>query len=105
MSKTTIADLLAQTLASAGVKRIWGVTGDSLNGFNDSLRRLGKIDWMHVRHEEVAAFAAGVGSPEPLARPKARPTSTTTSGPSPRTRDFRIILEVRLGVRWLLFFP
>src|SRR6202163_1076876 len=59
MSKTTVADLLAETLASAGVKRVWGVTGDSLNGFNDSLRRLGKIDWMHVRHEEVAAFAAG----------------------------------------------
>ncbi len=59
MSKTTVADLMAATLAAAGVKRIWGVTGDSLNGFNDSLRRLGKIDWMHVRHEEVAAFAAG----------------------------------------------
>jgi pyruvate dehydrogenase (quinone) len=55
----TIADLLAETLDSAGVKRIWGVTGDSLNGLNDSLRRMGKIDWMHVRHEEVAAFAAG----------------------------------------------
>src|SRR5580692_9653309 len=59
MANVTIADLLAQTLASAGVKRIWGVTGDSLNGLNDSLRRLGKIEWMHVRHEEVAAFAAG----------------------------------------------
>ncbi|MEJ5086076.1 MULTISPECIES: ubiquinone-dependent pyruvate dehydrogenase [Brucella] len=55
----TVADLLAKTLAEAGVKRIWGVTGDSLNGLNDSLRRLGKIDWMHVRHEETAAFAAG----------------------------------------------
>lgn len=55
----TIADLLAQTLANAGVKRIWGVTGDSLNGLNDSLRRLDSIDWMHVRHEETAAFAAG----------------------------------------------
>ena len=55
----TIADLLAQTLANAGVKRIWGVTGDSLNGLNDSLRRIGSIDWMHVRHEETAAFAAG----------------------------------------------
>ncbi len=41
------------------VKRIWGVTGDSLNGLNDSLRRLDRIDWMHVRHEETAAFAAG----------------------------------------------
>ncbi|MFC3692605.1 ubiquinone-dependent pyruvate dehydrogenase [Chenggangzhangella methanolivorans] len=55
----TIADLLVKTLANAGVKRIWGVTGDSLNAMNDSLRRLKSIDWMHVRHEEVAAFAAG----------------------------------------------
>jgi thiamine pyrophosphate-dependent acetolactate synthase large subunit-like protein len=59
MSNGTIADLIAATLADAGVKRIWGVTGDGLNGLNDSLRRLGRIDWMHVRHEEVAAFAAG----------------------------------------------
>ena len=57
MPHTTIADLLAKTLADAGVERIWGVTGDSLNGLSDSLRRLGRIDWMHVRHEEVAAFA------------------------------------------------
>jgi pyruvate dehydrogenase (quinone) len=55
----TIADLVAETLINAGVERIWGVTGDSLNGLSDSLRRLGKIAWMHVRHEEVAAFAAG----------------------------------------------
>ncbi|WP_020187090.1 ubiquinone-dependent pyruvate dehydrogenase [Methylopila sp. 73B] len=55
----TIADLLVATLANAGVKRIWGVTGDSLNAMNDSLRRLKTIEWMHVRHEEVAAFAAG----------------------------------------------
>jgi pyruvate dehydrogenase (quinone) len=55
----TIADLVATTLSNAGVERIWGVTGDSLNGLSDSLRRLGKIAWMHVRHEEVAAFAAG----------------------------------------------
>lgn len=55
----TVADFLATTLANVGVKRIWGVTGDSLNGLNDSLRRLGRIEWMHVRHEETAAFAAG----------------------------------------------
>ncbi|GBD49998.1 ubiquinone-dependent pyruvate dehydrogenase [Methylopila sp. Yamaguchi] len=55
----TIADLLVTTLANAGVKRIWGVTGDSLNAMNDSLRGLKTIEWMHVRHEEVAAFAAG----------------------------------------------
>src|SRR5476651_832566 len=59
MSNKTVADFLAETLANAGVKRIWGVTGDSLNGLNDSLRRFGQIDWMGVRHEEVAAFAAG----------------------------------------------
>jgi pyruvate dehydrogenase (quinone) len=59
MAKMTNSDLLATTLINAGVKRIWGVTGDSLNGLNDSLRRLGRIEWMHVRHEEVAAFAAG----------------------------------------------
>jgi pyruvate dehydrogenase (quinone) len=59
MANMTIADLIASTLANAGVQRIWGVTGDSLNGLNDSLRRLRTIDWMHVRHEEVAAFAAG----------------------------------------------
>jgi len=55
----TIADLIAKTLASAGIERVWGVTGDSLNGVNDSLRRLGATQWMAVRHEEVAAFAAG----------------------------------------------
>ena len=58
MSKT-IADHLAQTLAAADVTRIWGVTGDSLNGLTDSLEKLGAIRWMHTRHEEVAAFAAG----------------------------------------------
>jgi pyruvate dehydrogenase (quinone) len=46
-------------LTAAGVKRIYGIVGDSLNGLTDSLRRQGKIEWMHVRHEEVAAFAAG----------------------------------------------
>ncbi|UHD44073.1 ubiquinone-dependent pyruvate dehydrogenase [Aureimonas altamirensis] len=59
MPTKTIADFLATTLADIGVERIWGVTGDSLNGLNDSLRRLGSIRWMHTRHEEVAAFAAG----------------------------------------------
>ncbi len=54
-----IADLITDTLIAAGVERIWGVTGDSLNAINDSLRRSGKVEWMHVRHEEVAAFAAG----------------------------------------------
>lgn len=58
MSKT-IADLLVETLSDAGVQRIWGVTGDSLNGINDSLRRFKRIEWVPVRHEETSAFAAG----------------------------------------------
>jgi pyruvate dehydrogenase (quinone) len=56
---TTVADQLAETLAAVGVKRICGTVGDSLNGLTDSLRRQGKIEWVHVRHEEVAGFAAG----------------------------------------------
>jgi len=55
----TIADQVAETLAAAGVKRIYGIVGDSLNGLTDSIRRQGKIEWIHVRHEEVGAFAAG----------------------------------------------
>ena len=56
---SSVADQMVETLAAAGVKRIYGIVGDSLNGFTDSLRRQGKINWLHVRHEEVAAFAAG----------------------------------------------
>src|ERR1700727_658472 len=58
MARTT-ADLMAETLHQAGVKRVYGVVGDSLNGFTDSLRRRGDIDWIHMRNEEGAAFAAG----------------------------------------------
>jgi pyruvate dehydrogenase (quinone) len=58
MSQTG-ADYMANTLHRAGVRRIYGVVGDSLNGFTDSLRRVGEIDWIHMRHEEGAAFAAG----------------------------------------------
>ncbi|USU09027.1 ubiquinone-dependent pyruvate dehydrogenase [Sphingomonadaceae bacterium OTU29MARTA1] len=59
MSKSIIADLFAETLHLAGVERIYGVVGDSLNGLTDSLRRQGKIEWVHMRNEEAAAFAAG----------------------------------------------
>lgn len=55
----TAADYMAEALTKAGVKRIYGVVGDSLNGFTDSLRRRKSIDWVHMRHEEAAAFAAG----------------------------------------------
>src|SRR5215472_11164074 len=55
----TVADQFAETLAAVGVKRIYGVVGDSLNGLTDAVRRQERIAWVHVRHEEVAAFAAG----------------------------------------------
>jgi len=54
-----VGDELVETLVNAGVKRMYGVPGDSLNGVTDYIRRHDKISWMHVRHEEVAAFAAG----------------------------------------------
>ena len=54
-----VADLLVDVLLEAGVERIYGVTGDSLNGLADAIRRREQIRWIHVRHEEAAAFAAG----------------------------------------------
>ena len=54
-----VADQFAGILAAAGVKRLYGIVGDSLNGITDAIRRQRKIEWVHVRHEEVAAFAAG----------------------------------------------
>lgn len=54
-----VADVVVETLLKAGVKRVYGVAGDSLNGLTDSIRAHDGIDWMMVRHEEVAAFAAG----------------------------------------------
>lgn len=59
MAKKRISDVLIDILADAGIKRIYGITGDSLNSVNDSLRRNGRIEFQHVRHEEAAAFAAG----------------------------------------------
>src|ERR1700748_3490518 len=53
------AYFMATALEKAGVKRIFGVVGDSLNGFTDALRERKKIEWIHMRHEEAAAFAAG----------------------------------------------
>jgi pyruvate dehydrogenase (quinone) len=59
MAKRTVAQLLIETLVLAGVKRVFGVAGDSLNGITDTIRTHKNISWLHVRHEEVAAFAAG----------------------------------------------
>jgi pyruvate dehydrogenase (quinone) len=59
MAKKTVGELLIETLVTAGVKRVFGLAGDSLNGITDSIRTNKAISWIPVRHEEVAAFAAG----------------------------------------------
>lgn len=56
---STVAELIIEILVASGVKRIFGIAGDSLNAFTDAIRKNRKIDWIHVRHEETAAFAAG----------------------------------------------
>src|SRR5512140_3094744 len=53
------SDQIVEILVDAGIQRIYSVTGDSLNHFNEAIHRNGKIKWIHVRHEETAAFAAG----------------------------------------------
>lgn len=55
----TVADQVVEMIADAGVKHLYAITGDSLNEVNDAVRRNGKIEWIHVRHEETGAFAAG----------------------------------------------
>jgi pyruvate dehydrogenase (quinone) len=54
----TVADVMVATLKASGVRRVYGLPGDSINGFTDALRRDGEVTWEHVRHEEAAAFAA-----------------------------------------------
>src|SRR6202795_4780497 len=55
----TVSEVFVETLIAAGVQRVYGVVGDSLNGLTDTIRKSTQIDWLHVRHEETAAFAAG----------------------------------------------
>jgi pyruvate dehydrogenase (quinone) len=59
MVRKTVAELLVDVLVEAGVERVYGVPGDSLNGITDSIRVRQNITWVGVRHEETAAFAAG----------------------------------------------
>jgi pyruvate dehydrogenase (quinone) len=60
LAKKKVADVVIESLIAAGVKRVYGISGDSLNGITDSIREHDKdISWVHVRHEESAAFAAG----------------------------------------------
>src|ERR1700721_2329224 len=62
MAIENVADLIAETLIQAGVKRIFGVAGDSLNGLTEALRKREALTWVHCRHEEVAAFPAAGGA-------------------------------------------
>ena len=88
----TVAQHILSALKSSGVSRVYGLPGDSLNGFTDAMRRDGGITWEHVRHEEAAAFAAGArgradrragglrrqlraGQPAPDQRPVSTPTA------------------------------
>jgi len=57
--KKNVSDQLVETLVEAGIQRIYAITGDSLNHVNAAVHRNGKIKWIHVRHEETAAYAAG----------------------------------------------
>ncbi|MEU2158469.1 pyruvate dehydrogenase [Streptomyces sp. NPDC019396] len=59
MAKQNVAEQFVDTLVRAGVQRLYGVVGDSLNPVVDAIRRNPGIDWIQVRHEETAAFAAG----------------------------------------------
>ena len=59
MSKN-VSDQLVEMLVQAGVKRVYAITGDSLNPVNDAIRRDGRLEWIHVRHEESAAYAASM---------------------------------------------
>jgi pyruvate dehydrogenase (quinone) len=54
-----VAAVFIETLVKAGVERVYGVAGDSLNGLTDTIRKTNGIEWLHMRHEEAAAFAAG----------------------------------------------
>jgi len=56
---SNLAELMLKTLVAAGVKRVYGIVGDSLNGFTEAIRTSSEVEWIAVRHEEVAAFAAG----------------------------------------------
>lgn len=59
MAKQNVAEQFIDILVRAGVRRMYGVVGDSLNPVVDAIRRTGGIEWIQVRHEETAAFAAG----------------------------------------------
>ena len=76
---STVAEVMVATLRASGVQRVYGIPGDSLNGFTDALRRDGGITWEHVRPEQTAAFAAA-GGRRPVARQGHRPPGASQRG-------------------------
>lgn len=63
---STVAGLIAGTFIASGVQRVYGIAEGSLNGFTDALRTRPELAWVHVRHEEAAAFAAAVEATSPV---------------------------------------
>ena len=88
-----VAEIFIETLVNAGVKRVYGVVGDSLNGLTDVIRKSNQIEWLHVRHEEVAAFAAGAEH----SRSATSPGITTTATPR-LVRAVRMAIPSTLGI-------
>jgi thiamine pyrophosphate-dependent acetolactate synthase large subunit-like protein len=84
----TVADQFADILAAAGVNRVYGIVGDSLNGLTDAIRRQGKIEWLY-RHEEVAAFAAGAEAHFAREGPSASVRTTSNSPARASSISFR----------------
>jgi pyruvate dehydrogenase (quinone) len=58
MAKLTVCESILDVLAAAGVKQVFGIVGDAINPLVDAIRRDDRLEWIHVRHEEVGAFAA-----------------------------------------------
>ena len=97
-----MADLLWEMLANAGVKRCYGIVGDALNPVIDGLRRNGRIEFIHVRHEEYGVFAAVAEAYLPVTQwrfaERLAPASSTCSMGSwrpRRTLDYAIAGDVK----------
>ena len=79
--RKTVADVMWDMLAAAGVRRCYGIVGDALNPVIDALRRNGRVDFVHVRHEEAGVFAIVLeGMPEPVGRTVTEAVGVPTIG-------------------------
>ncbi len=96
----TVADFMVDALKQAGIKRVYGVVGDSLNGFTDSLRRKGGVDWIHRRHAAAGAFAAGAeAAPDRQSRRLRRKLRTWQPAPDQRPVRLPPLARPRPGDR------